>query len=559
MLDEIKRNIEEQIKACLSIPVVLEKGKIEGAGDFAFPVFHVAKESGGNPADIALQIAAKLSSIKIKFVKEVKAIGPYVNIWLDWNVLGKKLMADINEKYGKKKRCRKNVVIDYCSPNPAHPLHIGTLRSTLIGESLSRIFSWCGFDVKRICYINDLGWQAAVLLFGYKKFGRGARPKGKEDVWLGNIYMKTNAELEHNKALEKQVSEILQAYENNDRKTRALGKKVFGWCIDGFKKTWDVLGIKFDDIIYENRFVEDGRKITQELKRKGLLFESEGALILRLEPELPNTVFIRSDGTGLYMTRDLPFTIYKYKKWKPYRNIYVVGEDQKMHFRQMFNVLKRMGYEQIANSSVHVAYSMVSLEGKKMSARRGTMVLWDDLYEQCRKKAFDEVKRRWPALTQKEARSRGDAIALATIKYYILKYAPEKPVNFVMDIAMRFEGDTGPYLQYTYARASSILSKGKKIKRHSPLLLKEKEEIELMKCLAEFPDACELCCQQYSPHYLCTYLYMLADSFNRFYERIPVLKAEEKERASRLRLVAAVRTVLGIGMNLLGIDRIEKM
>jgi arginyl-tRNA synthetase len=523
-------------------------------GDFAYPCFSLAKRLKKKPEEIAKDLANKL---KIDFF-DIKAIGPYLNFYVRWDEFSQDLLKTITEDYGRNEM-RKTIVIDLSSPNPAHPFHMGTVRSTLIGEALARILEFQGYDVKRICYINDLGKQAAMLLLGYKLLGDGREPEGKPDVWLGKIYFKINKMIEENPKLETEVFKILRAYESGEKELKKLGKKVFNWCLEGFQENWKKLGIEFDEIVWESELIEKSKDILKLLKERGLVFESEGALVLKLEPELPNTVIARSDGTGLYLTRDLALTLLKYEKYRPDLNIFVVAEDQRLHFQQQFRTLELLGFEEMAKRCVHLCFSMVLLEGRKMSARKGWMVLWDDIMEEGHKKSLEEIERRWKGLEEEEKNKRAEAITLSSIIYFILKYSPEKIVNFSWNRALKFEGDTGPYLQYTYARSNSILRKAEKVKDFDAKLLKDEREIRILKLLAKYPEILERCAKELRPHYLAGYLHELADSFNEFYQNVPVLKAEKSLRDVRLKLVESVRNVLRGGLTLLAIPIVEHM
>jgi len=357
--------------------------------------------------------------------------------------------------------------------------------------------------------------------------------------------------------LEVKSEELLKRYESGDKDIKKMAEKVFKWCLEGFDENWKMLGIKFNDIFFESSMKEDSHKVIEQLKSKNLTFEADGATVLKLEPQLPNTIILRSDGTGLYLTRDIATTLWKFKKYKPDLNVWVVAEDQKLHFQQQFKTIQMLGYDDLAKKCVHLAYSMVLLEGKKMSARKGHAVLWDNLLEEGRKRALAEVENRWK-LDEKEKNKRAEAIALASIVYFIVKYSPEKIVNFSWENALRFDGDTGPYLQYTYARANSILEKVK-VKKFDTRNLKDEKELKIIKLIAKYPRILEKSAGELRPHFLANYLYDLADAFNNFYQFVPVLKAEEKLRDARLKLVESVRTVLKSGLYLLGIPILEKM
>ena len=350
----------------------------------------------------------------------------------------------------------------------------------------------------------------------------------------------------------------MKKYEKGDKEIKKLAEKILKWCLSGFKEDWENLGIRFKDIFLESSSIKESHNIIENLKNKGLVFDSDSATVLKLEPELPNTIILRSDGTGLYLTRDIATTLWKFKQYKPDLNIWVVAEDQKLHFQQQFKTIQLLGYEDFAKKCIHLAYSMVLLEGKKMSARKGHMILWNDIIEEGFKRALQEVENRWK-LTDKEKEKRAKAIALGSIVYFIVKYSPEKIVNFSWENALRFEGDTGPYLQYTYARANSILEKAGKVKSFDTKNLKDEKELKILKLMSKYPEILEKSAKELRPHFLANYLYNLADAFNEFYQFLPVLKSEEKLKNARLKLVEAVRMIFKSGLYLLGIPVLEKM
>ena len=545
----------------LGVPVEeVEEPERAEQGDFAWPAFGRAKAEKKNPADIAKELAGRL---KVKGVSQVRSSGPYVQFFVDWAALGKELLQAVDAKYGTAKATKRTAVVEYCSPNPAHPFHMGTVRNTLLGESLCRTLASQGWSVKRECYINDIGKQGATLLTGYQMLASGKKPEGKPDVWLGKIYFEINNQAEEGSDIEQRVFENLHSYEQGDKELRKLGKLVYGWCLQGFEEDWKRMGVKFDKLVWESELVDESKHLIKLLDVKGLLFEADGAQVLALEKHgLPNTIILRKDGTGLYLTRDLPHALWKEREWKPDLNVYVVGEEQTLHFKQLFKTLELLGYTKLAKVSRHLSYSLVLLEGQKMSARRGIQVLWDELLAEGIKRARAEIDQRWPELKEKEKAERAEQIAIGAISYYMLKYSPEKPVNFTWAEAMRFEGDTGPYLQYTHARARSIIGKvkAKKAAKSDASLLTDAKEIAVMRMLAKYPIVMAKTAEQLRPHLLAEYLHVLADTFNTFYQSVRVLQAETEElKAARLKLVEAAATVLKSGLTLLAVPVPEKL
>lgn len=556
---ELRQQIIDAMNKTYSLDVssLLEEGRL-GFGDFALPCFMLTKQLRKPPQQIAIEMSEKL---KLKNFS-LKPTGPYLNFHIRWDILGKPLLAAAGSKYGNRKSVGKKAVVDYSHPNPAHPFHMGTVRTTIIGEAMCRILENQGWKVTRLCYVNDLGRQAMVALLGYLTYANGQTPDSKPDVWLGQIYFKMNTAIEETADLEAQLEGLLRRCEKGEKEITTISKRLTEWCYSGFKENYRLLGVKFDHYVRESQFVKDGMTDVQKLREKGLTFDAEGATVLNIEPYgLPNTIILRSDGTGLYLTRDIPQAIWREKQFKPDMNIYVVGEDQKLYFQQVFKTLELLDHKELAARSHHLAYSMVLLEGKKMSARRGWQVLWDELLEEGVKKAREEVAKRWPELSDNEKDRRARSIALAAISYFIVKYAPEKTINFSWDNALAFEGDTGPYLQYTHARAVSILKKAKvkRVGKFDSKLLTDQKEVAVLKLLSQYPSTLTKAARYLRPHYLAGYLFNLADTFNQFYQALPVIRADKPLRAARLKLVEAVATVLKSGMELLAISAPDKM
>jgi len=547
---------EVVIESLKSIGIEANEQQIEEPkpemGDLAFPCFNLAKERRQNPHNIASEIVEKMEKKADELIIKIEAVSGYVNFFFDWKKIAGKILKEILLKksaYGRVKR-KSIALVEYSSPNPAHPIHIGSGRTTFIGESLSRIIESSGYKVKRLCYINDLGKQVAKLIYGYKKFAEGKIPDKKPAHWLLDIYVKINELLSEKPQLESEVDELLNECESGDKKTFKIFNKIVKWCLKGFEQTYERIGVHFDEYIYESRFIADSKKFINQLIKKKLVFESEGALIIDLQKYgLPGTVIMRSTGTGLYLTRDILGTIYRLKKYKPELNVYVVAEDQKLHFNQLFKILELAGYEDYSKKSIHLSFGYVGLPEGKMSSRLGRVVLIDDV--------LDEAKKR-----TKEKYSTDDEIAESVGKsaviYSILKIDPNKQVIFKWDEVLSLEGDTGPYIQYAHTRCASILKKIRKWKKNFKSKLNG-HEINLVKILIKFPDVVSNAARDLRPHYVCNYAFELATAFNNFYQFCPVLKVEKNQRDFRLTLVAATKQVLSNALNLLGIEALEKM
>ncbi len=533
----------------------LESPPREDFGDLSFPCFNLAKKMKRNPNEIALEIGTKIKIQKSSAFEKIDVAGPYVNFFYDYSKLSSSLLKNILKSKGKnlipKIMKSKKITIDFSSPNPAHPIHIGSARSTFIGESLSRIFEAAGSKVYRLNYVNDLGRQVAVLVYGLRKFSNGKIPKNATPSSMLDIYVNTNKMISENKDAEKEVEQIVRNAEGGDKKILAEIKIVVGWWEKEFQKIYEILGIKFDEFITESKFIGVSKKnIEKLLKQKNAFETDDGATVVDFKDELPSTIILRSDGTGLYLTRDISTTMYKFKKYKPDINLFVVAEDQKLHFHQEFKILEMLGHGKISKSSHHVSYGYVTLPEGKMSSRIGNVVLMQDVL----KEAVELVKSNYKSDEKNAAR-----IALSAIIYAILKIDPHKQVVFKWDDILSLQGDTGPYIQYAYTRANSILKKSGKWKPNfSPDNLGE-EEKKLVKIFSNLSSVIQNATKDYKPNLVCSYCFDLATAFNNFYEKNPVLKAEGKTKNFRLSLVMATKIYLSNLLRLIGVEVPEKM
>ncbi|MEM5805692.1 MAG: arginine--tRNA ligase [Candidatus Aenigmatarchaeota archaeon] len=532
----------------------LETPPQEELGDLSFPCFQLAKEQKRNPQVIANEIASKIKIPKNSVIEKVEAKGAYVNFFLDYSKFSKivlKNMIRLNKlKFGRNKK----ILIEYSSPNPIHPIHVGSARNTFIGESLSRIFQFAGYTVNRLCYINDLGKQIAVLVYGFLKNKIKIKPNKKPDHWLLDIYINANKIVNKNPELNKHVEKILYQYENGDKEISFLVKKIVNLCIKGFKETYNLTNTKFTEYIWESKFVKESKKYVEQLLKKKIAFKTaEGAIVVNLQPyNLPNTVILRSDGTGLYLTRDIPSHIYRIKKYKPSLSITITGEDQKLHFKQLFKIIELLGFKKFSNISHHIPYAYVTLPEGKLSSRRGRVILIDDVFAEAKKAVKQKFKVKDDKLAEK--------IGVSAVIYALLKIDPDKQVMFNWDEVLSLHGNNGPYLQYTYTRCSSILKKVKKCENVFSFKSLNEEEKKLIKLLSNFPKVVQQAIRDLKPHYVCNYTYDLSTAFNNFYEKHRVINAETNELKNfRLNLVKATKNILGKCLELIGMYAVEKM
>jgi len=521
-------------------------------GDYAFPCFSLAKIFKKNPSEIAEELAKKIQLSGV--INKIEVKGPYLNFFVNKESLSSNVLKGIigNKNYGSLNLGKgKKILVEHTSINPNASPHVGRARNALIGDSIVKILKFQGYNVETHYFINDVGKQIAMLILGAKGKGK----VGFDD--LLKIYVKINKKVEENPELEKKVFELLNKLEKNDKVVKNKFKKIVEICVKGQTKILSDLNIKYDKFDYESDYLWSKKtdEILKKLeKTKKLFTDEEGRKVLNQEGfnlAMKNSVLVltRADGTSLYPLRDLAYHIDKKKG----DNILILGEDQKLYHQQITAALSLLKFK--APRAVH--YSFVLLQEGKMSTRKGNLVLLEDFMKEALDKAKKEIKKRHGNVKEENAKK----IAYGAIKYAILKVSAEKNVTFNWEQALNFEGDSGPYLQYAYARICSILRKyGKKVNEKADFsLLKEKEEIELIKLLGNFPNVVKDATEQLKSHLISSYVYNLSSSFSLFYNACPVLKAEEKVKKARLVLIECVKRVLASGLQLLGIDVLEKM
>ncbi len=546
---DLKQEIAKQLD--IGIEEIEEPEKY---GDFAYPCFSLSKKLKKDPKEIAKELAKKL---KIKHIEKIEAIGPYVNFYIVWKKFGQDLLKSVNEKYGGFIVKDKKALIEHTSINPNASPHVGRARNAIIGDSLVRLIKFLGYETEVHYLVNDVGKQISVLVYGV--MNKDTKDLKFED--LLKIYIETSKKVSENPEDEKKVFEILSKFEKGDKKTMNLFKKIVSLCINGQEEILSKLGIKYDFFDYESDYIINKKtnEALEKLEKTDRIFTDEnGRKVLDLKGfdipmESPAFVLLRSDGTSLYNLKDIAYTIDKINKAKDL-NIVVLGEDHKLYFKQLSAALRILKYE--PPKVIH--YAFVLLPSGKMSTRKGELVLLTDFINEACEKALKEIEKRYPELSKEEKETRAKKVAVGAIRYSIVKISPEKNVMFVWDEALRFDGNTGPYLQYTYARSNSILKKAK-LKDFDVKYLKDEREKKILKSLAKYPQILEKSLNELKPHYIANYLYELADVFNSFYQSLPVLNSEENLKNARLKLVDSVKNVLETGLELLGIPTLEKM
>ena len=555
--DAIKRILKKHIS-----DVNLEIPPDSSLGDYAFPCFILAKTLKKNPVEIAKDLAGKIKVSGV--VKEVKAVGPYINFFVDKTSVSSDVLSKIfkeKDDYGKQKNNKKKIVIEYPGPNTNKPLHLGHVRNMVLGYALGKILSFNGNKIIPVNINNDRGIHICKSMLAYMKWGKGDNPtksKLKPDFFVGKYYVKFNEKLKDNPSLEQEAQELLKKWEKGDKEVIDLWKKMNKWAFDGFKETYKKFDIKFEKEYYESDSYKRGKEIILDGLKKGIFFDSNGAVVTKLK-DGNEKVLLRANGTTVYITQDIYVANQRFLDFKFDKMIYVVATEQNYHFKVLFEVLSQLKYK-FADKCYHFAYGMVNLTSGKMKSRLGTVVDADNIVNDMEALAMEETKKRHSDISAVELGKRSSKIAMAAIRFYLLKNDPVKDILFDPKESISFEGETGPYLLYTYARINSILRKSKKEVRNVDCsLLKEKEELELITLLNGFSSIVSEVGTKYNIHSLCRYLLDLAQGFNNFYHKYPVIKASDDLFKARLLMISCVKQVLKNGLSLLGIDVVEKM
>ncbi|MFT4344018.1 MAG: arginine--tRNA ligase [Candidatus Woesearchaeota archaeon] len=565
-MDELKKTILSALAEVGLSVTDLEKPPKSDMGDFALPCFTFAKEQKKSPAQIAQELAEKLNE-KLPQSISVKPLGPYLNFIIEQSKVAGPIVQKIlseKDKYGFKPDTDKVILIESPGPNTNKPLHLGHLRNMLLGHSLSRILSTQGSTVKIVNILNDRGVHICKSMLAYERFGEGKKPEDsgvKSDHFVGDFYVKYAQEAENNPALEDDVQEMLVKWENEDPEVRALWKTMNTWAIEGFHETYAVLNFVIDKEYAESDIYLDGREVILKGLNDGIFEKDEkGAVVVTFEDtQLGKKVLLRANGTAVYITQDIVLAKKRYEDYTFDEMIYVVGNEQEYHFRVLFEIFKKFNWP-FAGKCSHFSYGMVELPDGKMKSRQGNVIDTDTLIDDVSLLAQEEVRKRYKDLSEEEIIDRSRKIALASIRFFFLKYDPLRNFVFNPKESLSFEGETGPYVLYAYARMCSIFRKHGKADISGNLdLLDTEQDKSLGVVLSEYPAVLTEAAKQYKPSLLCTYLITLAGAFNAYYRDNPILKADDNVRDARLMLLQAVQHVLRSGLELLGIDVLEQM
>ncbi len=523
-------------------------------GDVALPCFKLSKTLRKAPPKIAEELceAVKAQSESAKLFEKIENVNGYLNFYVSDNAVLENLLAMDNPTFGSSTVGKgKTVVIDYSSPNIAKPFHIGHLRSTVIGQSIKNIHRFCGYECVGVNHLGDWGTQFGKLIVAYRKWGNREEIETRGIKALTEIYVKFHEEAEKDATLEEEAREAFSAMEKGDAECISLWKWFVEISIAEFKKVYALIGADFESWNGESFYFDKTEAVVEALKEKELLKFDGGAYIVPLEDyDMPPCLILKSDGSTIYATRDIAAAFYRKKTYNFDKCIYVTSAGQSLHFAQFFKVIELMG-EDWAKDLVHVPFGTVSIGGEKLATRTGNVILLDDLFRDATEKTLAVINEKNPTLENKEEVA--SAVGVGAVIFHDLSNGRIKDINFIWDEVLNFDGNTGPYVQYTYARCSGILEKAGAFEKTSMKLTSDAER-SIIKTLGLFPEKVEQARRELEPSVISRYLLDVCAEFNRFYHDCPVLKAEnEAVRSTRLAIVEATANVLYNGLHLIGL------
>jgi len=558
-------DIKEEIVSLIGKEVSLKKQEIRSLievppnsnfGDYAFPCFKL----GGHPVDEAGKLTAKLK--KTKLIDRIEQKGPYINFFIDKQKLAEIILSKIfqdKKRYGSSSLGKnRHVVIDFSSPNIAKPFGVGHLRSTVLGNSLYKIHNFLGYKSVGVNHLGDWGTQFGKLIVAYKKWGREKQLQKEPIKYLLKLYVKFHRESEKNEELNEQARQWFKKLEDGNREALALWKTFRRLSIEEFNRIYEILDVKFDYTQGESFYNKILPQTVEEVRKKEITKEDQDALVVDLEKYgLPNLVILKSDGATTYATRDIAAALYRLRKFSPAKLLYVVGSEQKLYWQQLFKTLELMGRD--PEKFTHINFGFMRFREKRMSTRKGEVIFLEEVLNKAVSLAEKIINKKNPKLKNKKTVAR--QVGVGAVIFWDLKNDRINDVVFDWNKILDFEGETAPYAQYTHARACSILKKAEQglSSKINFETFNQPEEIKLIKLLGNFPDIVSQSADHCKPHLLARYLINLAQSFNEFYHKCPVISEMKHVMKARLLLVNSVRQALANGLNLLGIDAPEEM
>ncbi|EFX52387.1 arginine--tRNA ligase [Streptococcus cristatus ATCC 51100] len=541
-----------------AISNLLEQPKSSDLGDIAFPAFSLAKVERKAPQAIAADIAEKIDP---SHFEKVVATGPYVNFFLNKAKISDQVIKEVIKEgadYGQQNEGQGgNITIDLSSPNIAKPFSVGHLRSTVIGDALSNIFRKMGYNTIKINHLGDWGKQFGLLMVAYKKWGNKEAVEANPIDELLQLYVRINAEIENDPALDEEGRLWFKKLEDGDPEATELWQWFRDESLVEFNRIYELLGVEFDSLNGEAFYNDKMDEAVKILEDKGLLKESKGASIVDLDDvNLPPAMIKKSDGATLYITRDIATAMYRARTYNFVKNVYVVGQEQSNHFRQLKAVLKKMGFDW-SDDMIHVDFGLVTKNRQKLSTRKGNIILLEPTLQEAISRAKAQIEEKNPNLENKEAVAH--AVGVGAVKFYDLKTDRRNGYDFDLEAMVSFEGETGPYVQYAYARIQSILRKAD----FKPSLdvnynLNDAESWEIIKLLQDFARVVKRAADNFEPSLIAKYAISLAQAFNKYYAHTRILD-ESPERDSRLALSYTTAVVLKEALRMLGVEAPEKM
>ena len=537
---------------------LLEQPKSSDLGDIAFPAFSLAKVERKAPQAIAADIAEKIDQSAFE---KVVATGPYVNFFLDKSKISDQVIKSVIEAgadYGQQDEGHgQNITIDLSSPNIAKPFSVGHLRSTVIGDALSNIFRKMGYNTIKINHLGDWGKQFGLLMVAYKKWGSKEAVEANPIDELLKLYVRINAEIENDPELDEEGRLWFKKLEDGDPEATELWQWFRDESLVEFNRIYKLLGVEFDSLNGEAFYNDKMDEAVQILEEKGLLKESKGASIVELDDvNLPPAMIKKSDGATLYITRDIATAIYRARTYNFVKNIYAVGQEQSNHFRQLKAVLKKMGFDW-SDDMIHVDFGLVTKNRQKLSTRKGNIILLEPTLQEAISRAKAQIEEKNPELENKEEVAH--AVGVGAVKFYDLKTDRRNGYDFDLEAMVSFEGETGPYVQYAYARIQSILRKANFTpSADATYSLNDPESWEIIKLLQDFARVVKRAAENYDPSLIAKYAINLAQAFNKYYAHTRILD-ESPERDSRLALSYSTAVVLKEALRLLGVEAPDKM
>ncbi len=532
--------------------------------DFAVPCFAAAKVKNMTPGGVATEVAAALQQ-QFSYIERAEVSGGYVNIYLDAKTVGRETLAAVQEwkeKYGTSQEGKgARAVIEYSSPNAAKPMGVGHLRSTIIGESLKKLYEARGYTVIGINHFGDFGTQFGKLLYAISQWKDEAAFAKEPVKEMLRLYIKFHEEAKNDPALEDKGREMFKKLEAGDMELAREWAELCAVSMDDFEKIYAMLDVKIDLLLGESFYQSRMPGVIARCLEKNIAVKNEdGSVAVNFADEkFPSFLLAKKDGSSLYAARDVAAAEFRLETFSPIKIIYVVGNEQTLHFKQVFTTLGLLGHDE--EKFRHDGFGLVSLPEGKMSTREGRVIFLEDLIKEAIERAEKIVAEKNSELTDTEKKEIASAVGIGAIIYNDLSQSREKNIQFTWDRALSMEGNSAPYLQYAYARAMSILRKAGDIPefKKENIIIKAEQEQKLVRMIARFPEAVKYAQEADAPHVVATYLNSLVQEFGRFYNECPVLSAEGSTRETRLHLARATAQVIKNGLTLLGIKTLDRM